>query len=228
MNTAAMTLMEATWPPKIRETHEAYVLRQAEGGGGRVNSASLLPPAATPLQIEEAEARMRAWGLEPSFLITEDWQAELLSDWKQGEHVLIYAGPCPQEAAGPYTAAWPANAAQEALWEQAGTGAARRAVMGQVAVPKAALSLDIAGQTAGVLFAAVTQGHVVLQAVEVAPQLRRRGIGRALLAAAAQWGRAQGASRMMLVVTAQNTPALALYEAMGLRQIGAYHYRLKA
>jgi ribosomal-protein-alanine N-acetyltransferase len=49
---------------------------------------------------------------------------------------------------------------------------------------------------------------------------RRRGAGRALLAAALDWAREQGAERMQLEVRAGNEAALALYRAMAFCEVG--------
>lgn len=49
---------------------------------------------------------------------------------------------------------------------------------------------------------------------------RRRGVGRALMEEAAAAGRRRGASLCTLEVRRSNTPALALYRALGYRQVG--------
>jgi aminoglycoside 6'-N-acetyltransferase len=49
----------------------------------------------------------------------------------------------------------------------------------------------------------------------VAPEWRGRGVGTALLAAAEEWARAQGAERMMLDLDVNNSGARRLYERVG-------------
>lgn len=51
-------------------------------------------------------------------------------------------------------------------------------------------------------------------------EVRRRGVGRALMAAAEDAGRARGARVSTLEVRRSNTAALALYQAIGYRQAG--------
>jgi N-acetylglutamate synthase len=51
----------------------------------------------------------------------------------------------------------------------------------------------------------------------VAPEARRRGLGRSVLAALLDWGSEQGASTLWMHVETENTAAIALYEAMGLQ-----------
>lgn len=59
-----------------------------------------------------------------------------------------------------------------------------------------------------------------LMTLAVAPALRRRGFGRALLQHALSVGRAKGATRGLLEVRASNAAALALYEEVGFRRVG--------
>jgi GNAT superfamily N-acetyltransferase len=67
----------------------------------------------------------------------------------------------------------------------------------------------------------------MIHAVEVRPSLRRRGAGRQILAAAAQWAAEQGADRLALAVTQANSAARALYASLGMQPVGEYHYRIK-
>jgi ribosomal protein S18 acetylase RimI-like enzyme len=50
----------------------------------------------------------------------------------------------------------------------------------------------------------------------VAPQSRRRGLGRAMMAAAEAWLRARGAPKIQLMVREDNQEALAFYATLGL------------
>ncbi|MEB3321239.1 MAG: GNAT family N-acetyltransferase [Synechococcaceae cyanobacterium] len=60
--------------------------------------------------------------------------------------------------------------------------------------------------------------HVTV--VAVAPERRRRGLGRRVLAALLERGRAGGARRATLEVAAGNAAARALYDACGFRVAG--------
>jgi aminoglycoside 6'-N-acetyltransferase I len=53
----------------------------------------------------------------------------------------------------------------------------------------------------------------------VAPHARRRGVGRALLAAAEQWGRAQGCAEMASDTPAHNTLGAAAHKALGFEEV---------
>ncbi|MFC3581646.1 GNAT family acetyltransferase [Sphingomonas hylomeconis] len=52
----------------------------------------------------------------------------------------------------------------------------------------------------------------------VAAEARRAGLGRALMAAAEDWLRMQGAPKIQLMVRADNAAALGFYESLGLEQ----------
>lgn len=54
----------------------------------------------------------------------------------------------------------------------------------------------------------------------VAPAARRRGVGRALVAAAEEWGRAQGCTEFASDTEAENTLSAAAHEALGFSDAG--------
>jgi len=54
----------------------------------------------------------------------------------------------------------------------------------------------------------------------VAPEARRRGVGRQLVEAVIAWGHAAGASRLELSVTDRADPAIALYAVLGFVPTG--------
>jgi RimJ/RimL family protein N-acetyltransferase len=71
--------------------------------------------------------------------------------------------------------------------------------------------------------------HVADLGLMVAASHRRRGIGRALLEAAAEWARESGVRKLELHVLPHNTAAIALYDDFGFREEGVrkghYHRR---
>jgi putative acetyltransferase len=69
--------------------------------------------------------------------------------------------------------------------------------------------------------------HVADLGLMVAREWRGRGIGRALLDVAADWGRASGIRKLELHVFPWNEPAIKLYESFGFEREGYRkgHYR---
>jgi len=72
-----------------------------------------------------------------------------------------------------------------------------------------------------------SSAHVADLGLMVAASHRRRGIGRALLAAAEKWARGSGVSKLELHVFLHNEAAIALYEGFGYEREGyrRRHYR---
>jgi GNAT superfamily N-acetyltransferase len=64
-----------------------------------------------------------------------------------------------------------------------------------------------------------------LAAIEVRPDARRQGHGRAVLAALVEWATERGAIRCWLEVLTDNAPALAMYDDLGFTEHYRYTYR---
>jgi len=91
------------------------------------------------------------------------------------------------------------------------------AIQLQLALPGVAGWVHSGG---GMILARVAADELEVLALAVAPAARRRGLGRALLAAALGWGVAQGATAAFLEVAEDNAAARALYAAAGFAVVG--------
>jgi ribosomal protein S18 acetylase RimI-like enzyme len=102
---------------------------------------------------------------------------------------------------------------------------ARAVVTGSRALYLTAVDVSARERVVGVLRAALAEDWVGLSCLMVAPDARRRGIGRLLteraLAAAAE----RGARRAFLQVEVENAGAATLYAQQGFRPAERYHYR---
>lgn len=223
-------VMEATWPPLRHWQVGPFTLRDGAGGGKRVSAASC-DGAFTEAALAAAQAAMD----EPLMLIrAEDAALDASLEaqgWRVVDPVVAYAAPVadlmaelPPLAAFPH---WPPLEIARSLWAEGGIGLARIAVMERVAGAKTALLARSGDRPAGVAFVACHGAEAMLHALEVRPGLRRQGVGATLLHAAANWAAEQGATRLSLVVTRQNTAARALYARLGMGVVGQYHYRMK-
>lgn len=223
-------VMEATWPPLRRWQVGPFTLRDGAGGGKRVSAASC-NGAFTEAELAAAEAAMA----DPLMLVrAEDTALDASLEargWRVVDPVVAHAAPVadlkaelPPLAAFPH---WPPLEIARAIWAEGGIGPARIAVMERVTGAKAALLARSGDRPAGVAFVACHGSEAMLHALEVRPGLRRRGVGATLLHAAANWAAEQGATRLSLVVTRQNTAARALYARLGMGVVGQYHYRMK-
>ena len=67
---------------------------------------------------------------------------------------------------------------------------------------------------------------VAVNAVETAPAARRRGLAKLVMDALLEWAEEQGATDVLLEVTPDNAPAIALYDALGFTTHHEYHYRV--
>lgn len=222
-------VMEATWPPKAAWRYGGLVLRDGDGGGKRVSAASC-DGDWTPEDLDHLES-MDA----PLVLIREGEhrldQALEARGWRVVDPVVAYTAQVQALMAElPPLAAfahWPPLQIAASIWEEGGIGPDRLRVMDRVGLPKAAILARQGDRPAGTAFVAVLGGDAMLHALEVRPQLRRQGVGATLLRAAANWAASEGAERLSLVVTRQNTAARALYDRLGMACVGQYHYRAK-
>ena len=83
----------------------------------------------------------------------------------------------------------------------------------------AELTDGVVGMCTGQLVVSTAEGGpaLLVEDVVVDPDHRGRGIGRAMLAALADWARGRGVRRLQLLADANNGPALAFYDRLGWR-----------
>ena len=90
--------------------------------------------------------------------------------------------------------------------------------------------VEMGGVPAGFVLARVAAGEAEILTLAISSDYRRRGLGRALMRAAAARAAEGGASALFLEVDAENIPARRLYEALGFAEVGrrGAYYRRKA
>lgn len=85
----------------------------------------------------------------------------------------------------------------------------------EIAALVAGPGVFLTGGAEGFAIGRAVAGEAELLTLVVAPERRRQGLGRSLLAAFEAEARQRGAARAFLEVSAENTPARALYRAAG-------------
>jgi N-acetylglutamate synthase len=229
--------------PSVRQVLlGGWVLRFSEGGPRRgANSASPLCADCDDGDrlIDNTAMLYRRRGSSPLFRIpsmipdTIDARLAARGYTREGESCVLY---------GPITAIAPGRdasvqllAAPNPSWFAAMTvvqgrtpeqSAIYRRIVRAVALPVAFAGLSINDEPAALAYGAIHDGLLCYQSVVTDRRFRRRGLARRLIATLAAWGRDNGADAACLQVEADNAPARALYDGVGLtREISSYHYR---
>jgi [ribosomal protein S18]-alanine N-acetyltransferase len=84
----------------------------------------------------------------------------------------------------------------------------------------ALIFVEVSSLAAGFVLARVAADEAEILTLAVRPNARRKGLGRALMKAAAAQARKMGARAMFLEVGETNAPARALYQSLGFEEAG--------
>lgn len=228
-----LDLMEGTWPAAARLRTGPWVVRDGQGGGSRVSSATAGGDWAEN-DISLAEAAHRSLDQTPLFLLRdgEDRLDAALAarGYAARDHVDLLAAPLARLGAEEPRrmstfALWPMLAIMRDLWSETGIGSGRLAVMDRAAGPRTSILGRHEDRAAGCVFVACNGEVAFVHALQVLPAFRRKGLARDMMRGAAQWALANGATQLALPVTRTNLAAQGLYRSMGLEAVSRYHYR---
>jgi ribosomal protein S18 acetylase RimI-like enzyme len=233
------------WPPRVTRRLGQWRLRAAGGFSGRANSALAVGDAgvALPEALDQVRAFATEHGLAPKVQVPtgSPWHRAITAQgWTlDAEHpagatVLTMIGEVARLAspAGPTGVRFTvADRPDEGWWALAGeppiTEAQRHVLLGagldQVGFGSAVLPGD-PGRPAAVARLAVVDEHLYLAKLAVRPQLRHQGLAIGLMDAAAGWALTRRARWIVLQVAEHNTPAIHLYQRLGLRTHHRYEY----
>lgn len=233
-----------TWPGLEQQQLGQWELRAAGGFTGRANSA--LPLGDPGCGLEPAMQQVIAWYRErglaprvqvPSTLDGSGGPADAVAQWcdragwsAEPWTLVLVREPRPIGATAGLSLAWSSEPDGQwlDLYQYRGSQlppAARRVI---TAAPAGYLTASLDGAVVGIGRAALADEVVVLTAIEVAAAHRRRGFGRVLTEALADWGGRQGATMSALQVFTRNEPAVRLYEQLGYTPHHRYLYRCLA
>lgn len=238
------------WPGVESATIGDWWLRYGNGFTSRANSA--LPLGSPGTDPRNAVAEVAAWyadrQLSPIFQIptgsavaaeVSALDAQLTSvGWTPGDTVAVLAGDITNALARSLDGSPDSNGLSVSVADSPGEewlylGRYRGKPMPPAAVAvmsagpsPAFLSISSRDQLVGVARAVVTEGWLGVTAVTVAEQVRRAGIGTAVMTAALSWGAQSGAESAYLQVEPDNVPAMTMYARLGFTEHHGYHYLL--
>jgi GNAT superfamily N-acetyltransferase len=227
----------AALPPETTDSHAGRPAAVAGGAGGfarRTNTALVAGDPGLPL----ADALDAVGAFAAAHRIPARVQVPTGSPWDRAvaaagwvldadretdAEVAVLVGDL-RRLAGPAEGVALAPRADDAWWELA-LGRAPRPGERRVLDPGTALptAFGLLPGT-GVVRAALVEDHLHLSRLYVRPNARRRGNGRALTAAAAGWGLAQGARWAVLQVGLHNEDARTFYAGLGCVEHHRYRY----
>ena len=239
----------AGWRPLQRLDADGFAILRSRGITRRAHSILALDvptdPAALEAALDRVETLVAMTGEEPVHRILDDHAPAL-------EEMLAARG---REPAGyseiwelpltgarlpqPDPAAVIATGALDEDWFEAAfrlaprEGDHARATLHDILAGTPAIQLRLHAEGSAVaagraaLVEAGKRSTAVLNMLAVDPEHRRHGLGRALSSTLLALAQVQGASRALLEVEAENTPARALYRDLGFRRIAGYHYLVR-
>jgi GNAT superfamily N-acetyltransferase len=102
-----------------------------------------------------------------------------------------------------------------------------RRIIGAISVPAVFAAIPGEdGRLVALAYGIIHSGMLCYESVVTDARQRRRGHARKIVTTLAGWAKAQGATDACLQVVAENTPAHALYDQIGLTgEVYRYHYR---
>jgi len=238
------------WPALREVLLDGWLLRFSEGLTRRANSANALTPVGNPA-LTKCQCLYRRLGLPTIFRVLSfadpaiDQQLAKAGYTSEGESCVLYGKIDELEAvpdaevglASVATAEW--FAAMSALQSHTPDQALiyrriaprtpspwRSRNVGQLAIPTVFALLSANGQPVALAYGAFHRGLLCYESVITDRRRLRQGYGRRIVAALAAWAKENGGHGACLQVEANNLPARALYDAIGLkRELYRYHYR---
>jgi ribosomal protein S18 acetylase RimI-like enzyme len=229
------------WPALRQVLLGGWVLRFSERLTRRANSANPLcaDHCGGDALIRACETLYRRQSLPTIFRLPSiieiglDERLDELGYGSEGDSCVLYgdievvaAARDPEIRLSPYPSAeWfrAMAALQHHAIEQS---AIYRRIVGAIVIPAAFAALAIDGEFVALAYGAIHNGLLCYESVITDARRQRRGYARRVISTLASWAKDQGAKGACLEVEAGNAPALALYDAIGLKTLlYRYHYR---
>ncbi|WP_342360273.1 GNAT family N-acetyltransferase [Terrarubrum flagellatum] len=230
------------WPSVETLVAGDWLLRFANGYSKRSNSATTLREGGDmdDAMIDHVAARANLWGIPAivriSPLCASTLEARLTArDFQEIEPTFGMMREIGDAAAGDARVELPA--APDADWITANASSyggvksdatKLRAILERIR-PQAAFATFIEnGVRVAWGIGVIERGMIGLQDIVVSPDLRGRGVGRALVASLMAWGRENGARHAYLHVLETNEGARKLYRNLGFSDVYTIRHRVLA
>ncbi len=228
------------WPAPRQVILDGWALRSAGGPTRRANSANPLHAVAETSEglIDRVEAFYRREG-KPAIFRIPDMASEIDTALEARGYVLdaptrtlfgslaafakledVAVDPDPSED---WLAARDRLSGADTI-----NAAAYRAIIDVILLPSGFAAVAEEGEIRSLAFGVLQDDLLIVESVMTDPAARQRGLARRCLSGLLGWARGQGACSVALQVMADNHPALALYDRLGIaRNLYGYHYRIK-
>lgn len=232
--------------PALQVAHDRlWIWRAAGGYSKRANSIHCLDPS----DGDDAEARLARFAelyryneLPPVFRVTPLTSPGALAaldkaGWQVFEPSLVLAQPIPDDEFEVRAKVSEHDPRDPGWYEVQGamsgynphTLGILRQILGAVAHENCGLlAHDEDGNPVAAALATVSNGIGTFLNVVTRAEVRGKGYGKAVMAAALNWTKQAGATNAALQVLASNATAIRLYTSLGFAQIYEYHYRRPA
>lgn len=230
-----LTLNSSAPPGQL--LYDGWLLRFSPGKAKRARSVNAVYESRLPLaqKVAHCEAVYAERGLPAIFRLSEHSEAGLDAFLESRGYGLFdrtdvrVAAIDPALLAGPEVATPRLEEWFDMVGDLRGSPIAHRSAhlarMAALPLPTCPVAILEDGVPLATGLATLEDGHVGLFDVLTREGARRRGLGRAVVAALLRWGRDHGARIAYLQVDERNAPAIAMYEAFGFTRAYGYWYR---
>lgn len=224
------------WPAASENPLGGWLLRRSGGATRRTNSVNPLPGARLVDEklISEIEAYYRSFGQLPIFRVTafaDEMSIELdrrnYSVQAETRTLLAQLADAPETSAeGIEMATFPGTEWLELRDRLSKNAPIFRDMIAAIHMPVVFSSARAEGRVASIAYGVLHGAMLVVESVATDPAFRGRGLAKRTVGALLKWAGGEGATQACLQVMADNTPAQALYAALGFRsELYRYHYR---
>ncbi|WP_252843516.1 GNAT family N-acetyltransferase [Actinoallomurus purpureus] len=230
----------AAWPAGSAEEHAGWLLRHTPGVRRRRSNSAVPPLAGGETTIGDIETfyrerdrpvaiqvgaglddldtflDRRGYRREARTAVLTAFTDEVVATTARAETVPVDLDAGPERWLRAFTE----------LDDHADTDAVGEKVISRIPGQVGFASVTRDGRPAGMGLFVADAGWAGAFCMATRPELRRQGVGTAILGAGARWAAGQGADRLYLQVEADNDAAWRLYRNAGFTRSYTYHYRI--